>query len=207
MVKHNNMIQNQHFRKDWQRYVRTWFDQPAKKKKRRLLRIAKAKKMGPRPLHSLRPIVRCPTIRYNSKLRLGRGFTLDELKAAKLNPRYAQTVGISVDHRRRNKDENEMKRNVDRLLQYKEKLIVRPIGKKDRSKYNKEIRETTQILDKMVVPFVVEKVQLSYKTSSEVEKLRENGSVYTQLRKALKENKSKGRRKKRQQEKEAKKKK
>ena len=28
MVKHNNIIPNQHFRKDWQRYVRTWFDQP-----------------------------------------------------------------------------------------------------------------------------------------------------------------------------------
>merc|ERR1719482_2526902 len=56
-MKHNNVIANQHFRKDWQRYVRTWFNQPAKKLRRRALRAAKAKKMMPRPLRRLRPIV------------------------------------------------------------------------------------------------------------------------------------------------------
>ena len=37
--------------------------------------------MAPRPVDGLlRPAVRCPTIKYNTKLRAGRGFTLEELK-------------------------------------------------------------------------------------------------------------------------------
>ena len=27
-MKHNNQLPNAHFRKDWQRFVKTWFDQP-----------------------------------------------------------------------------------------------------------------------------------------------------------------------------------
>lgn len=41
MVKHNNIIPGQHFHKDWQRYVKTWFNQPAKKQARRVARLAK----------------------------------------------------------------------------------------------------------------------------------------------------------------------
>jgi large subunit ribosomal protein L13e len=37
------------------------------------------------------------------KVRAGRGFSLDEIRAAGLHPKYARTIGISVDHRRRNK--------------------------------------------------------------------------------------------------------
>merc|ERR1711931_65040 len=50
-----------------------------------------------------RPVVSCPTYKYNLKQRAGRGFTLEELKAAGLSKKYAQTIGIAVDHRRRNK--------------------------------------------------------------------------------------------------------
>ncbi|XP_004309083.1 PREDICTED: 60S ribosomal protein L13-2-like [Fragaria vesca subsp. vesca] len=31
MVKHNNVIPGEHFRKHWQNYVKTWFNQPARK--------------------------------------------------------------------------------------------------------------------------------------------------------------------------------
>ena len=79
-MKGNNVIPDNHFRKDWQRYVRTWFDQPARKVARRQARTAKAAKIHPRPLSNLRPVVRCQTIKYNRKIRAGRGFTLDELK-------------------------------------------------------------------------------------------------------------------------------
>ena len=41
MVKHNNVVPNQHFKKHWQGgknakgcYVRTWFNQPARKTRR-----------------------------------------------------------------------------------------------------------------------------------------------------------------------------
>lgn len=36
MVKHNNVVPNGHFKKHWQNYVRTWFNQPARKTRRRI---------------------------------------------------------------------------------------------------------------------------------------------------------------------------
>ena len=80
-LKRNNMIPNGHFHKDWQRRVKTWFNQPMKKAKRRRIRVKKARIVAPRPVSGLlRPVVRCPTIKYNTKLRAGRGFTIEELK-------------------------------------------------------------------------------------------------------------------------------
>lgn len=102
--KRNNMIPNAHFHKDWQKRVRTWFNQPARKERRRRNRYKKGQLIAPRPVAGLlRPVVRCPTIRYNKKIRLGRGFTLEELKAAGIGKREALTIGISVDYRRTNR--------------------------------------------------------------------------------------------------------
>jgi len=126
MTKHNNMIPDQHFRKDYIRRIKTWFDQPAKKEARRAARINKAKKSAPRPLDLLRPAVHCPTIKYNSKVRAGRGFTLDELRAAGISPKAALGVGIAVDHRRTNKSEEQFNVNVQRLKAYQSKLVVYP---------------------------------------------------------------------------------
>src|SRR5215470_7597672 len=84
-MKHNNQLPNGHFHKDWQSRVRTWFDQPGRKERRRLNRINKAARIAPRPIELLRPAVRCPTLKYNTKLRAGRGFTLDELKVGSIN--------------------------------------------------------------------------------------------------------------------------
>ncbi|OMJ22085.1 60S ribosomal protein L13 [Smittium culicis] len=125
-MKHNNQLPNQHFRKEWQLRVRTWFNQPGRKVRRHNARVAKAAKIAPRPTERLRPVVRCPTIKYNRKLRAGRGFTIDELKAAKISPKYAQTIGISVDYRRRNRSEESLNANVARLSDYKARLIVLP---------------------------------------------------------------------------------
>lgn len=48
---------------------------------RRKARQAKARRIAPRPVAGpLRPQVRCPTVRYHTKVRAGRGFTLEELK-------------------------------------------------------------------------------------------------------------------------------
>lgn len=81
--KRNNMIPNGHFHKDWQKYVKTWFNQPARKFRRRQERKRKAHKVAPRPAKGpIRPIVRCPTFRYHSKVRAGRGFTLEEVKVS-----------------------------------------------------------------------------------------------------------------------------
>ena len=81
-AKRNQMIPNAHFHKDWQTYVKCWFNQPARKERRRKARAVKAAKVAPRPVKTLRPVVRCPTYKYNIKDRAGRGFTLEELKAA-----------------------------------------------------------------------------------------------------------------------------
>lgn len=127
MVKHNNVIPNQHFHKDWARRVKTWFSQPIQKKLRRDKRKIKAAQNAPRPSSgALRPLVHCPTQKYNAKIRLGRGFTLDELKAAGINRQFAQTIGIAVDHRRTNKCEESLALNVERLKAYKSRLIIFP---------------------------------------------------------------------------------
>ncbi|KAL1900131.1 hypothetical protein Sste5346_002441 [Sporothrix stenoceras] len=125
-IKHNNQIPNNHFRKDWQRRVRTHFDQAGKKHSRRVARQTKAAAIAPRPVDRLRPIVRCPSIKYNRKVRAGRGFTLAELKAAGVPRLLAPTIGISVDHRRQNLSEESLAANVARLKAYKARLLVFP---------------------------------------------------------------------------------
>jgi large subunit ribosomal protein L13e len=125
-IKHNNQIPNNHFRKDWQRRVRTHFDQAGKKHSRRVARQTKAAAVAPRPVDLLRPIVRCPTVKYNRKVRAGRGFTLTELKAAGVPRLLAPTIGISVDHRRQNLSEESLAANVARLKAYKARLLVFP---------------------------------------------------------------------------------
>lgn len=131
MPKHNNIINNNHFRKDWQRRVKTFFDQPAQKKKRYLLRKAKAAKTAPRPVGLLRPAVRCPSQRYNMKVRLGRGFTPAELQAAGFSAKNARTYGIAVDKRRKNRSDEGFDMNVKRLKEYKRRLVVLTKKNKD----------------------------------------------------------------------------
>merc|ERR1719149_593823 len=117
-MKHNNMIAKEHFKKYWQRYVKTWFDQPAKQK---------APAIAPRPVAgSLRSVVHPPTPRYNSKVRSGRGFTLAEIKAVGLGKKEAKSLGVAVDHRRRNKSVEGQEANVQRLRDYRSKLVVFP---------------------------------------------------------------------------------
>ncbi|KAJ2721572.1 60S ribosomal protein L13 [Coemansia sp. Benny D115] len=129
----NKQLPNVHFRKEWDLRIRTWFDQAGRKASRRLHRVAKAAKVAPRPIDALRPAVRCPTVKYNRKVRIGRGFTLEELKAAGVPAKTASTIGIAVDYRRRNRSEESLARNVQRLKEYKAKLIVLPRNPKKRN--------------------------------------------------------------------------
>merc|ERR1712202_93186 len=75
-------------------------------------------------------VVSCPTYKYNLKQRAGRGFSLEELKAAGLSKKFAQTIGIAVDHRRRNKSVESLQLNAQRLKEYKSKLILFPLNSK-----------------------------------------------------------------------------
>lgn len=132
MVKHNNVIPNIHCGKKYCQSsrgplkVKLHLQQATAKKSRRLARAAKAAAIAPRPLQLLRPAVHCPTQRYSAKVRLGKGFTLEELKTAGLTARYARTVGIAVDHRRTNRSAESLALNVARLEEYKSKLVVFP---------------------------------------------------------------------------------
>lgn len=156
-MKHNNQITNSHFRKYWQQHVVTWFDQPAKKAARRSLRATKAKKAAPRPVALLRPIVRGQTLKYGAKARLGRGFSLEELRAAGISKKEALGIGIAVDHRRTNLSEEGFQKNVERLLAYRKKLVVFPrnptskrVKKGDATR--DQLQQATQLTDKVLMP-------------------------------------------------------
>ncbi|KAL2836530.1 hypothetical protein BJY01DRAFT_238246 [Aspergillus pseudoustus] len=125
-IKHNNQLQKHHFHKDWQRRVRVHFEQAGRKHSRREARLAKAAAVAPRPVDKLRPVVRCPTIKYNRRVRAGRGFTLAELKEAGIPKKLAPTIGIAVDHRRNNYSKESLVANVARLKDYKARLILFP---------------------------------------------------------------------------------
>jgi large subunit ribosomal protein L13e len=133
-MKHNNAIPRAHFRKEWERRVKTWFNQPGRKQRRRENRVAKAARVYPRPVNALRPVVQAPTKKYNAHSRLGRGFTREELKAAGLNHKYARSIGISTDKRRKNRSEESLQRNVARLKEYVGKLVLFPVKAKKPTK-------------------------------------------------------------------------
>ncbi|GFQ01528.1 60S ribosomal protein l13-2 [Phtheirospermum japonicum] len=58
------------------------------------------------------------------KVRVGRGFSLKELKAAGIAKKLAPTIGISVDHLRRNLSLEGFQTNVQMLKTYKANLVV-----------------------------------------------------------------------------------
>lgn len=130
MVKHNNQVPNIHCHKKYLSSsrgplkVRINLNQATRKKARRLARAKKAAAIAPRPLQFLRPVVHCPTQRYSAKQRLGRGFTLEEIKAVGMSARFARSVGIAVDHRRTNHCQESLERNVARLQEYKKNLVI-----------------------------------------------------------------------------------
>ena len=137
----SKVLANVHLNKDWQEGVKTFFDQPGKKLRRRKLRAAKAKRLGTNPTHQLRPAVRGQTRRYNNKLRLGRGFTLAELKAAGLKgANYAKSIGICIDTRRKDTCAETQKMNTDRIKEYVSKMILLPRKKPSK---NPQVLEAT----------------------------------------------------------------
>eukprot|EP00519_Triparma_laevis_P012716 CAMPEP_0182498652 /NCGR_PEP_ID=MMETSP1321-20130603/6790_1 /TAXON_ID=91990 /ORGANISM="Bolidomonas sp., Strain RCC1657" /LENGTH=199 /DNA_ID=CAMNT_0024702737 /DNA_START=40 /DNA_END=639 /DNA_ORIENTATION=+ len=189
MVKHNNVVPNAHFHKKWQQSsrgplkVKLMLDQAGKKKSRRVKRAAKAAAMAPLPIDKLRPAVHAQTQRYNAKVKLGRGFSISELKAAGLTATYARTIGIAVDARRTNKSEDAMAVNVDRLKTYISSIVIF-----DKKKSSAAIATATQFkgtvmpIAKPAAAVVMEDVVVPEESS------------FIQMRKARKENKIDGQR-------------
>ena len=136
---------------------------------------------------SLRPVVRCQTNKFNQKVRAGRGFTLDELEAAKIPRKFAPTVGINVDHRRKNRNEEAFQANVARLKLYRSKLVVFP--RKPTSQRAKkgdatpeERKAVGQVMAKQILPISAPSKRLKARKITKEESSR---TVTAVLRKAL----------------------
>jgi large subunit ribosomal protein L13e len=187
-MKGNNQLPNAHFKKDWQGNatqcrVKTWLNQAGRKKSRRNAREAKAKKIFPRPVAgALRPVVHPPTQRYNFKTRLGRGFTLEELKAAGISKKMAPTIGICVDHRRRNRSEESLELNSKRLKEYMAKLILFP-RKNSKPKHGdspaEDLAKATQHKGAAIMP--IEKVEKEVEMVAVTDEMK-NFGAYAKLR-------------------------
>lgn len=198
-IKHNQQIPNNHFRKLWQTRVRTHFDQPGRKLRRRNARISKAAAVAPRPVDKLRPVIRCPSQKYNRRVRAGRGFTLEELRAAKIPAAYARTIGISVDHRRVNHSVPTFTANVERLQAYQSKLILFPrrLGKPKKGDSSKEeLSGASQINVNASFPIAPYAPAITERKITDEEK-NETVSKYRQLRLARSEHRNAGKRAKR----------
>merc|ERR1712066_882224 len=107
-------------------------------------------------------------------------------KEAKIPAKLAPTIGIAVDHRRRNKCAESLQANVNRLKLYKSKLLVFPKrsgknGVKKGDTPKSELQNVAQNTLKAIIP--VPKVSLRVKaraiTADEKEK-----SAYKTLKKA-----------------------
>lgn len=194
-IKHNNQTSNGHYRKYWQKHVRTWFNQPARAIRRRSHRAEQAKKRFPRPTAGLlRPVVHPPTQRYNYKVRLGRGFTLDELKAAGIPRKQALTIGIAVDHRRKNRCTESLNTNVDRLKTYKSKLLLFPLRQNKPKKGDAtqaELESCVQNTHKDIIPVVRKTLNDAARAITSEEK---EFSPFKTMRKARQDKKLKGKR-------------
>jgi len=195
-IKHNNRIQKNHFRKQWQERVRTHFDQPGRKLRRRNARLAKAASVAPRPVDKLRPIVRCPTIKYNRRVREGRGFTFEELKEAKIAPAFARSIGVAVDHRRKNLSVEGLQANVERLTAYKNKLILFPRkAKKPKSGDSsaEEIKDVQQVVSVAATfPIVNALGKRAVFASRKIDASEKEKSAFKELRHARSEHRNAG---------------
>ena len=143
MVRHNNMIHNVHLKFDWQDKVKTWYNQPGRKHRRRVLRQKKAALLNPNPTHKLRPIVRGQTNKYNTKIKLGRGFTEKELKEAGIRGlSYARSLGIAIDLRRKDTSKETLDLNAGRIKEYLSKMILYP-RKENKPEKKPQVPEAT----------------------------------------------------------------
>lgn len=201
MVKHNNVVPNVHLRKHWQLRVKTFFDQPAQKRRRIERRAARANLIAPRPLEKLRPVCRGQTVRYNRTKKLGRGFSFLELKEAKISPEFAKSIGITVDHRRQNRCSEGLQQNVERLKAYVQKLVLFPLSSK---RLAKGPIPDTKDADKVaanasvedVLPLRQDKKRVKAVASSEIAKLQKV-KVYRTIRQEWVNKHWKGKREKR----------
>ena len=60
-----------------------------------------------------------------------------------MSPKLASSIGIAVDHRRKNKSHDSLQTNIQRLKEYRSKLIVFPRHPKKPTKDESTVSTTT----------------------------------------------------------------
>ncbi|KAG1249567.1 hypothetical protein G6F68_013252 [Rhizopus microsporus] len=115
------------------------------------------------------------------KLRSGRGFTLEELKEAGIHRKEARSVGIAVDHRRRNRSNESLELNVQRLKAYKAKLIVFPRKAASPKKGDSEAAEVASAVQFRGALFPVEQVA-AVPEARAITAEEKKGNAYMKLR-------------------------
>ncbi|EPY73071.1 60S ribosomal protein L13 [Camelus ferus] len=74
----------------------------------------------------LRPVVRCPTVRYHTKVHNGQGFSLEDLRVVSIHKKGSPDHWDLVDPRRWNKCTESLRANAQWLKEYCSELILFP---------------------------------------------------------------------------------
>jgi len=126
---------------------------------------------------------------------------LEELKEAKIQRKIALSIGIAVDHRRRNKSDKTLKVNVQRLKEYKSKLVLFP--RDNKKPKTGEVSPTEKVQQQIGVVLPI-KPRLLKQETVKLADIDTKSSAYATLRKARTDARLIGVRAKRKKEKEEK---
>ncbi|XP_021024522.1 60S ribosomal protein L13-like isoform X1 [Mus caroli] len=181
----NGMILKPPLPQGWQQRVDTGFQKIRKYKAQQM----KERCIAPRPAPgSIRPIVRYPTVRYHTRVRAGRDFSLEELRVAGIHKKMARTIGISVDPRRRNKPTESLQANVQCLKEYRSKLILflrKPSAPKKGYSSAEELKLATQLTGPVIpIQNIFRKPVLAFSLGSAPTGSEKNFKAFASLRMA-----------------------
>lgn len=98
--------------------MRTSFKKPRKKIRRCLIRVKQTCVVS-----CFLPIINKLTSNLTNGEKLGRGFTQAELKAAGIRCEIATSIGLALDHRRKNRNLVSLRRNTIRLISFTNRLF------------------------------------------------------------------------------------
>jgi large subunit ribosomal protein L13e len=158
MVKHNNTTKSGHFKKSWEKRIKTWFNSPLKKIKRRNKRKINKKSFSEVSKGSVfRPIVHCQTKIHNLRVKIGRGFSPNEVNSTGFSERIAKSLGISVDKRKKKKGKDKIF-NKKRLGNYFKNLRMDKQDNIIETLFNKRKNEEKTFKKEKSVNFKMEHV-------------------------------------------------
>jgi len=130
---------------------------------------------------------------------------LAEIREAKLGVAFAQSIGISIDHRRHNRSQESLEANKKRLLAYVSKLVLYPLHA-DKAKKGLVADTTKEAIEKAQVGQSLTKTVLGVPNASKREKPQKitaelkNKKAYLTLRTELTRKKWAGKREKKAKE-------